>query len=164
MNIPQVMGSPLKLPARASSPRRAQDYITIILFLLPAVVLFILFLVYPIIRSAYYSLYNWNGMGPATLFVGLKNFQQILTDPVFLKAVGNCFLIVVLSLVVQLPLALVLCPCRLSRLAHRKGRQGMESAMYQGVTINEDEKSFLQAVLSRVTPYSTILASEPTTC
>jgi hypothetical protein len=40
----------------------------------------------------------------------------------------------------------------------------MESAMYQGVTINEDEKSFLQAVLSRVTPYSTILASEPTTC
>jgi raffinose/stachyose/melibiose transport system permease protein len=47
-------------------------------------------------------------MGPATIFVGLKNFQQILTDKVFIKAIENCFLIVGLSLVVQLPLALAL--------------------------------------------------------
>lgn len=106
MNIPQVRGDSLSL--HTSSPRRAQDYITIILFLLPAFVLIILFLVYPILRSAYYSLFNWNGMGPATNFVGLKNFEQILNDQVFLKAVKNCFFIVAFSLVVQLPLALAL--------------------------------------------------------
>jgi raffinose/stachyose/melibiose transport system permease protein len=95
-------------PAPGRSPRRTQDYVTIILFLLPAFVLFVLFLIYPIIRSTYYSLYNWNGMGPATRFIALNNYKQILTDTVFLKGVANCFLIVVLSLVAQLPLALAL--------------------------------------------------------
>jgi raffinose/stachyose/melibiose transport system permease protein len=41
-------------------------------------------------------------------FVGLDNFKQILTDKVFIKAVGDCLLIVVLSLGIQLPLALAL--------------------------------------------------------
>jgi raffinose/stachyose/melibiose transport system permease protein len=108
MNIPLIRRNDMLDPARSGSPRRAQDYLTIILFLLPAVVLFVLFLVYPILRSVYYSTFNWNGLGPATKFLGLSNFKQILTDPVFLKAVGNCFLIVVLSLAVQLPLALAL--------------------------------------------------------
>jgi raffinose/stachyose/melibiose transport system permease protein len=85
-----------------------QDYVTIILFLLPGFILFFLFLVYPIIRSAYFSFFNWNGMGPATDFVGLKNYQTILSDKVFIKAVENCFYIVVFSLIVQLPLALAL--------------------------------------------------------
>ena len=96
------------LPTRNPSPRRTQDYVTIVLFLLPAFVLFLLFLIYPIFRSIYYSLYNWSGIGPAVNFVGLDNFKQILTDQVFIKAVGNCLLIVVLSLAIQLPLALTM--------------------------------------------------------
>jgi raffinose/stachyose/melibiose transport system permease protein len=92
--------------SRAHASRRTQDYVTIVLFLLPAFILFILFLVYPIFRSAYYSLFNWNGMGPATIFVKLNNYKQILTDQVFIKGVTNCLLIVVLSLVIQLPMAL----------------------------------------------------------
>ena len=98
----------LQVACTDRSPRRAQDYVTIVLFLLPAVILFVLFLIYPIFRSAYYSLFNWNGLGPATKFIGLNNFKQILTDQVFLKAIENCLIIVVLSLAVQLPLALML--------------------------------------------------------
>jgi raffinose/stachyose/melibiose transport system permease protein len=108
MNIPQVKVRDLKLPSRTRSPRRAQDYVTIALFLSPAVILFVLFLIYPIFRSAYYSLFNWNGLGPATKFVGLNNFKTILTDQVFIKGVTNCIIIVVLSLAIQLPLALML--------------------------------------------------------
>lgn len=89
-----------------SSPRRLQDNLTVIFFLAPAFVLFLVFLIYPIFRSAYYSLFNWNGLGPAIRFVGLNNFKQILTDQVFLKGIGNCIVIVVLSLAIQLPLAL----------------------------------------------------------
>jgi len=91
-----------------SSLRRLQDNLTVILFLAPAFILFLVFLVYPIFRSVYYSLFNWNGLGPAIHFVGLNNFKQILTDQVFLKGVGNCIVIVVLSLAIQLPLALAL--------------------------------------------------------
>ena len=86
--------------------RRFQDYLTIFLFLTPAFVLFLIFLVYPIIQSAYYSLFNWKGFGAAVDFVGLDNFKGILTDRVFMKAVGNALLIVVFSLSIQLPLSL----------------------------------------------------------
>ncbi len=108
MNIVQARRNDSVSSPQTRSPRRGQDYVTIALFLLPAVILFTLFLIYPIFRSAYYSLFNWNGLGPATRFVGLNNFKLTLTDQVFLKAIGNCIIIVVLSLAVQLPLALIL--------------------------------------------------------
>jgi len=76
------------------------------LFLLPAFAFFLVFLVLPIVRSAYFSLYNWNGLGPATKFVGLDNYARILTDQIFRKAVINGLLIVALSVAVQLPFAL----------------------------------------------------------
>ena len=80
----------------------------IALFLLPALILFLLFVIYPIFRSLYFSMFNWNGLGPAVDFVGLENFKTILTDKVFLKALGNVGLIVAFSLGLQLPLALAL--------------------------------------------------------
>ena len=108
MNIVQVRKNDSMSSPQIRSPRRSKDYVTIALFLLPAIILFALFLIYPIFRSAYYSLFNWNGLGPATKFVGLNNFKLILTDKVFLKAIENSIIIVVLSLAVQLPLALML--------------------------------------------------------
>ena len=108
MDISQVRSDLSKQQQRISTPRRVQDQLTIILFLLPAFVLFLLFIIYPIFRAAYFSLFNWNGLGPATDFVGLNNYKQILTDQVFIKAVANGLLIVLLSLTIQLPLALML--------------------------------------------------------
>ena len=108
MNIARVRRNDFKPPVRSRLPRRTRDYVTVALFLLPAVILFALFLIYPIFRSVYYSLFNWNGLGPATKFIGLNNFKLILTDQVFMKAIGHCLIIVVFSLAVQLPLALML--------------------------------------------------------
>jgi raffinose/stachyose/melibiose transport system permease protein len=98
----------LVLPREKKSPRLLQDKLTIVLFLLPAIVLFSFFLVYPIFQSVYYSFFNWKGFGPAVDFIGLDNFKRILTDWIFLKSVGHGLLIVVLSLVIQLPLAMAL--------------------------------------------------------
>ncbi|PWH16936.1 MAG: sugar ABC transporter permease [Anaerolineae bacterium] len=92
----------------AGLPRKFQDYLMIFLFLLPAVILFLLFVVYPILQSVYYSLFNWKGFGPAEDFVGLANFQNIIKDRVFLIALRNGLLIIALSLFIQLPLSLLL--------------------------------------------------------
>jgi len=89
-------------------PRRFQDRLVIALFLLPAVALFLVFVIYPIFRSVYFSTFNWNGLGPATDYVGLGNYQKIFADKVFLKGITNVLLIIVLSLGVQLPLAMML--------------------------------------------------------
>ncbi|MDD5014193.1 MAG: sugar ABC transporter permease [Atribacterota bacterium] len=96
------------LSQKTRSNRRLQDRMTIVFFLLPALALFLIFLVYPIFQSVYYSLFNWKGFGPAVDFIGLDNFKRILTDQIFLKSVGHGLLIVVLSLAIQLPLALAL--------------------------------------------------------
>ncbi len=92
----------------ASTPRQLQDNITIFLFLLPALILFLLFVIYPIFQSLYYSMFNWNGLGPAVNFVGARNFINILKDRVFMMALRNGLLIVVFSLALQLPLSLAL--------------------------------------------------------
>ena len=102
--IPEV----LKLKRVSGAPRSFQDNLLIALFLLPALILFLLFVIYPIFRSIYFSMFDWNGLGPAVDFVGLQNFKDILTDKVFLKATRNIFLIIVFSVGAQLPLALVL--------------------------------------------------------
>jgi len=88
--------------------RRTLDGLTIILFLAPALILFLIFVIYPILQSVYYSLFNWKGLGPAVDFAGLSNYQQILSDQIFLKAILNGLLIVALSLTLQLPLSLAL--------------------------------------------------------
>lgn len=98
----------LKLKRGSSAPRRFRDNLTITLFLLPAIILFLLFVVYPIFSSIYYSLFNWKGFGPAVDFVGLENFKNILSDKIFSIALRNGLLIIVFSLVVQLPLSLML--------------------------------------------------------
>jgi raffinose/stachyose/melibiose transport system permease protein len=105
MEIP-VFRNGMKLDRKSRSPRKKQDSLTIALFLLPAIVLFLVFLVYPIIRSMYFSTFDWNGLGPAVDFIGLDNYKRILTDTIFMKAVGNCLVIVVCSLAIQLPLSL----------------------------------------------------------
>ncbi len=93
---------------RSRSARKIQDNITIITFLLPTLILFCVFVVYPIIRSIYYSMYEWNGLGPLTDFVALDNYKRILSDKIFQKSMINGVMIVALSLFVQLPLSLLL--------------------------------------------------------
>ena len=90
MQIPLTRNVATREPGSGPS-RKIQDRLTIFLFLLPAIVLFLVFLIYPIIRSAYYSLFDWNGFGPAVNFVGLDNFAEILTDQVFMKAMATDF-------------------------------------------------------------------------
>jgi raffinose/stachyose/melibiose transport system permease protein len=98
----------LKLKRVSGAPRRLQDTLLIALFLLPALILFLLFVIYPIFRSIYFSTFDWNGLGPAVDNVGLENFKTILTDKVFIKALQNVLLIVIFSVGMQLPLALAL--------------------------------------------------------
>lgn len=78
----------------------------IVIFLLPAVAIFTIFVVWPVVQAAYFSLFKWNGLGPLQDFVGLQNYLNILQDGLFRTALGNNLFILVLSLAIQLPIAL----------------------------------------------------------
>ena len=108
MESSSATNNPL-LPKRATiTSRRAKDRLVVFFFLLPALVLFLLLVIYPIFRSAYFSTFDWKGLGAATKNIGLGNYQKILSDAVFLKSVKNVLIIIVLSLGLQLPAAIVL--------------------------------------------------------
>ena len=98
-----------------STPSRAGQWgilsgrlAAIALMLPPALVLFTLFVALPLLDAGYYSLFKWNGYGSPTDFVGLENFRQAFSHPIFWQAVRNTGVILAVSLFVQLPLALLL--------------------------------------------------------
>jgi raffinose/stachyose/melibiose transport system permease protein len=88
--------------------RLSAKWVTIILFLVPGLALYLLFVLFPVVQAARYSLFNWNGLKPLTDFVGLDNYATALGSNVFQHAVSNNVLIIVLSLALQIPFSLFL--------------------------------------------------------
>ena len=80
----------------------------ILIFILPALVLFIGFTLIPLITSGIYSFFEYNGIGSKTL-IGIKNYIQLFTeDRYFPLAVKNSLILVAASLCIQLPISLTL--------------------------------------------------------
>lgn len=76
------------------------------LLLAPALILFTFFVIVPVFKAAYFSLFKWNGLGPLNNFRGLKNFGVLFKDPIFHKALIHNLIVTVVSLCVEIPLAL----------------------------------------------------------
>ncbi|HZC73528.1 MAG TPA: sugar ABC transporter permease [Jatrophihabitans sp.] len=93
---------------RSAGRRRWATRLELALLLGPALVLFLGFVLAPIVVAAYYSLYDWSGFGPLTDYIGLHNYHQALSDPVFQHAIFHNLIIAGLSLVLQLPLSIAL--------------------------------------------------------
>ena len=72
----------------------------------PVLFVFVSFVIFPVVMAAYYGFFSWSGYGPATDFVGLRNYTVILQDEAFQQALWHNIVIVVLSLVIQAPIAL----------------------------------------------------------
>lgn len=79
----------------------------IALFTGPAVLMFLAFVIGPVLLAGYYGFYKWNGFGSPTDFVGVQNYLKVLTDPKFQAALWHNGAIVVLSLIIQGPLAVL---------------------------------------------------------
>lgn len=104
----RVLPTPYEQAARDRQRRQRNKALFVTLFTLPGLVIFFLFVLLPIAQSAYFSLYDWDGFGPPTDFVLFENYTRLLKHSVFQTAIGNSFKIMILSLIVQLPLALSL--------------------------------------------------------
>ncbi|WP_134681087.1 carbohydrate ABC transporter permease [Paracoccus ravus] len=79
-----------------------------LILLPPALVLFTLFVIYPLAGSGLYAFYDWNGYGTPTDFVGFENFERMMGHSAFQQSVVNSLQVIAVSLIVQLPLALLL--------------------------------------------------------
>jgi ABC-type sugar transport systems, permease components len=102
-------------------------------FVLPAFVVFVGIMVFPVVFSLALSLTKWKGYGPIE-FVGLQNFAAMFSDPVFLIGLRNNVLIVLISVFGQIPLGLLL-----AYMLHRsmvRGAKGFEMLIFLPITIS----------------------------
>lgn len=77
------------------------------LFILPFFIVFIIFNIYPILLTFYYSFTNYSGMGTPD-FIGLANYKRLITDSYFLQAFINTWYIWGINFFFQIGIALLL--------------------------------------------------------
>jgi raffinose/stachyose/melibiose transport system permease protein len=76
------------------------------LFVLPALIMYVIFVLVPLLLTVLYSFFRWNGVGPAT-WVGLKNYVTVFQVPDLLGTIINAFLLVVWFSFIPVGLGLV---------------------------------------------------------
>ena len=79
-----------------------------VVLLAPALLVFTVFVVGPLLNSFRYSVTDWNGVTADPKFVGLANFVKVFTDPEFFRAIANSAIWIVAALAIPTLLGLVL--------------------------------------------------------
>lgn len=106
----QIAGMTGAAPQRTR--RRSAVRQTALWFLAPAIIIYVLVIVYPMLAGIWYAFTNWNGLDPDYKFVGLANFRRLFRDPQAMSALKMTFTFAVglalLQNIVGLALALAL--------------------------------------------------------
>lgn len=114
--------------------KKTASRITIFLFLAPAVILFVLFIFYPVCNTIYLSFRSWNGVyGAPKEFVGLANYIKVISDSDFWRSMLNSVYFMIGGFVILMPLAFGLALLITSKL---KGTKIMKTAYFMPVMLS----------------------------
>lgn len=86
--------------------RRKYKLLTPLLFITPALSLYLFYFLIPIPMSFYFSFFDWDGYSPPETFVGFDNWKEMLKDDIFWNSLIHNFVFVILTLLIQIPLGL----------------------------------------------------------
>ena len=78
------------------------------LFLIPAIVLIIVYMVYPIIDTFLTSRFSWNGISTDKVAIGMENWKTLIHDSKFWSAFGHNVIVMVFSILLQIPIGMLL--------------------------------------------------------
>ena len=99
----------MKKSSSSLAKKRQRDInVVAAVFLAPVVILLILYIFYPIVDTFRVSAYKWNGISSNPQFIGLKNWSVLLKDTQFWTAFLNNIVVMILSIVIQIPLGLAM--------------------------------------------------------
>ncbi len=87
---------------------KAKRQRTALLYLLPAVVLLLCFMIYPLGKTIYYSFTAWYNFSAVQTFIGLENYKDLIRDPVVRTALRNTAILMAGVLLFQIGFALIL--------------------------------------------------------
>lgn len=113
--------------------KKRKEYAVSIAYLAPALILLIVFIVYPVCNAAYLSFHSWKGLfGQPKTWVGIENFAKALTSEKFWQAMMNCVWFMIGSFVVLMPIAFGLALLITSKL---KGTRLMKTSFFMPVML-----------------------------
>lgn len=87
-------------PGRTASGRMRRHWAAYragYLFLLPALLLYAMFMIYPFFQSIYLSLTDWNGADAVKNFVGLENYRNLWSDDLLWRSLWHNVIWVVIG-------------------------------------------------------------------
>ncbi len=93
--------------ASRTKQNKFKSALTIGLFVAPALIVYSIYVIYPILTTLMYSFYDWDGMGVG-VFIGLQNYIDLFKDAIFWMALTNNTWVVLTSVFVQIPLGLIM--------------------------------------------------------
>lgn len=93
---------------RRWNPWKLQQTVFLLVVLVPMIIIFLLFWIYPLLGGIWGSFTLWRGFNPEQPFVGLRHYIALFDDPIFLTALGNTFYYALLYLPASIILALLL--------------------------------------------------------
>ena len=106
MVTPDNRPIPPVIPRRTFGKRVRREVITGLLFVLPALLMYAVFVLVPLVLTVHYSFYRWDGIGPMT-WTGLKNYITVFQVPDLLGSIYNAFLLVLWFSFIPVGLGLV---------------------------------------------------------
>ncbi|WP_455920610.1 carbohydrate ABC transporter permease [Priestia megaterium] len=106
--LTKTANSPVSVLANPKEEKSMPTIIVGLAYLLPSLLLFSVFLFYPMIKTLYLSLFITDTQGNPLNFVGLQNFLYLFTDPNFLQSMKATFLFVLYTVPIGLVIALFL--------------------------------------------------------
>lgn len=87
---------------------KAKRQRTAIIFLIPAVVLLLCFMIYPLGKTIFYSFTAWYNFSTEQTFIGLDNYKELIADPVIRVALRNTVILMAGVPIFQIGFALIL--------------------------------------------------------
>ena len=102
-NAARAAAAPVEQSRWLTFRKQAPNY----LFILPHFLFFAVFVVFPVIFGFWISFHHWEVVSPTKTFVGLENYQVLFQDDLFFKSVRNTFVFTIMTVVVEVILALL---------------------------------------------------------
>lgn len=126
----------------------------IVMFLAPALIVYILFVVVSVVWAGFYSFFDWSGVGEKT-FIGIQNYVQLMQDKTFWLTVGHTLAYTVICVLIQV-FGGLLFAIFLTRIT--KGRALLQTLYYVPVVISSVAICQIFSKLLSVTPIGVINA------
>src|SRR5215207_1516427 len=102
-----TLDAPFVVPSISPARRSWRRYRAGILFVLPALILYLVFMVYPFFQSIYFSFTSWNGVTAVKEWVGLANYRALIGDNLFWLSLQHTVIWVIVGTIAPMVIGIV---------------------------------------------------------